>query len=455
MVNGISATTGQMHLLTDSSLQFLPSLEQTIMAILGNERVAIMVDYIVPLNVGTSGYTEYVIDPVKLFEVYDAHPELENTFMGHVHSHNSMGVFFSGTDNEQLEDGAMSNSLFVSMIVNNRSDVTAKASIALGVQYMFGDTVVSAQSKSVIAYPTKLLFGGSKLDETFSRLCSVLQKEREFPYPQRTLFEDRIVDKGKKGKEKGKKEEREVVVRNKIYNDVDEIFGGGKKPSDINDIIDILVSGDENRLLDVIKNDHERIAFGEVLNDVADFAVFSEYMGVDEASWSKTNYGLEYEDFMIMLFNMYMELFKQSVIAAYISTVDDRFDNKKDPIGSFFSIMRSNDIIDLYTDTLYTDTNIINDADCYNAVVLHVDKMLKYALSKVSDILSLTVSEIKEFKIASVSTRYIIISDWLKKEDRPVVASILANLRNQRNNLIEEINGTNKSKNGSSSMVIN
>lgn len=424
----------------------MPSLSEAILAMLSGRRVAIMVDYIVPLNVGTSGYTEYVIDPVKLFQVYDAFPELEGSFMGHVHSHNNMAVYFSGTDNEQLEDGANSNALFVSMIVNNKSDVTAKASIALGINYTFGDTVVSSTVKSVVAYPTKLLFGGSQIDDTFSSLSESIQKGRAGSW----LFAENQPHLGHFWKEKEEGKETKTSIRN----DVDKIFGTNKNDSNIDDIIALVAQADEDVILKTVTDDSVKTSFCNVLNEVADFDQFSGYMGIDEKSWKKSDYGMDYNDFMIMLFNMYMELFKQSAIAAYVCTTDDRF-SKKDLITSFFSIIRHNDIIDLYTDTLYMETSISNQYDVYNTVVLYVDKMLKYAFSKVVDILDLTAAELKEFKIASVTTRYIIISDWLKKEDRTVTADLLIALRLQRNSLIEEINGSNKSKNEPGALAVN
>ena len=39
-------------------------------------------------------------------EIYKAHPEYEKCFMGLIHSHHSMGAYFSGTDKEQLKDAA-------------------------------------------------------------------------------------------------------------------------------------------------------------------------------------------------------------------------------------------------------------------------------------------------------------------------------------------------------------
>ena len=39
--------------------------------------------------------------------------------VGHIHSHNVMRVFFSGTDMDELHDNAPSHNFYVSLIVNN------------------------------------------------------------------------------------------------------------------------------------------------------------------------------------------------------------------------------------------------------------------------------------------------------------------------------------------------
>lgn len=50
--------------------------------------------------------------------------------IGHIHSHNSMGVFFSGTDMSELKDNAKSHNFYLSVIVNNAMDCVAKVGIS-------------------------------------------------------------------------------------------------------------------------------------------------------------------------------------------------------------------------------------------------------------------------------------------------------------------------------------
>lgn len=46
--------------------------------------------------------------------------------IGHIHSHNDMGVFFSGTDWSELNDNCSGFNFYLSLIVNNYMDMTAK-----------------------------------------------------------------------------------------------------------------------------------------------------------------------------------------------------------------------------------------------------------------------------------------------------------------------------------------
>lgn len=84
----------------------------------------ILVD-ILPMNKGTTAYTEYTID-ISVIEYMEENEHLEECKMGHIHSHNTMGVFFSGTDWSELEDNAPNHNFYVSLIVNNFMDFCAK-----------------------------------------------------------------------------------------------------------------------------------------------------------------------------------------------------------------------------------------------------------------------------------------------------------------------------------------
>lgn len=85
--------------------------------------------FILPKDKGTSGSTEYEFD-VDIIDLYEVHPELEDLPMGHIHSHNNMGVFFSGTDDSELANNASNFDRYFSLIVNNSGKYCAKVGVS-------------------------------------------------------------------------------------------------------------------------------------------------------------------------------------------------------------------------------------------------------------------------------------------------------------------------------------
>lgn len=80
---------------------------------------------IFPMHKGSSAYTEYDVNEV-IVEYQMNHPELLQGTYGNIHSHNNMGTFFSGTDNSDLQENARHHNFYLSLIVNNKLDATAK-----------------------------------------------------------------------------------------------------------------------------------------------------------------------------------------------------------------------------------------------------------------------------------------------------------------------------------------
>lgn len=77
------------------------------------------------IDVGSAGYTEGELDE-KLLDFYDAYPETMNMRMGFLHTHHSMGAFFSGTDMQELHDNTDKYNFYLSLIVNHKSKYCAK-----------------------------------------------------------------------------------------------------------------------------------------------------------------------------------------------------------------------------------------------------------------------------------------------------------------------------------------
>ncbi len=83
-------------------------------------------EYILLLDKGSAAYTQYDFSSSNFTEALFEKPELMDLSMAHIHSHNSMNVFFSGTDNEELTDNAPNYNYYLSLIVNNKNEYCAK-----------------------------------------------------------------------------------------------------------------------------------------------------------------------------------------------------------------------------------------------------------------------------------------------------------------------------------------
>ena len=81
---------------------------------------------ILPLDMGSTAYTEYHLDDRFIDFIEEDFEERCTWKLGHIHSHNVMGVFFSGTDMAELNDNAPAHNFYLSLIVNNYMDFIAK-----------------------------------------------------------------------------------------------------------------------------------------------------------------------------------------------------------------------------------------------------------------------------------------------------------------------------------------
>lgn len=90
------------------------------------ENFVITLKTILPLDMGTSAYTEYTLDERFMDFIEEDFDERSLWKLGHIHSHNTMAVFFSGTDLAELNDNAPSHNFYLSLIVNNFMEFIAK-----------------------------------------------------------------------------------------------------------------------------------------------------------------------------------------------------------------------------------------------------------------------------------------------------------------------------------------
>ena len=90
------------------------------------ENCVITLEDILPMDKGSQAYTEYTFD--KRIDEY-IEEDFENRVqwhIGHVHSHNTMQVFFSGVDMSELVENSEAHNIYLSLIVNNKLDYVAK-----------------------------------------------------------------------------------------------------------------------------------------------------------------------------------------------------------------------------------------------------------------------------------------------------------------------------------------
>lgn len=80
------------------------------------------------MDKGTDAHTAFKYNE-DIVDILETKPELEeNCIMGFMHSHNNMAVFFSGEDMNELKDNSSNYFQYLSVVVNNKTDIIAKAS---------------------------------------------------------------------------------------------------------------------------------------------------------------------------------------------------------------------------------------------------------------------------------------------------------------------------------------
>ena len=88
-------------------------------------KMVCVVEDILPMDMGSAAYTEYSFDD-RVVTFLQEEEERFDWHIGHIHSHNNMKTFFSGTDMSELNDNSENHNFYLSLIVNNAMDLTAK-----------------------------------------------------------------------------------------------------------------------------------------------------------------------------------------------------------------------------------------------------------------------------------------------------------------------------------------
>jgi hypothetical protein len=112
-------------------------------------KMVLTVEDILPMHKGSTGYTEYSFDERVINHIMD-NEEAEDWKMGHIHSHNNMNVYFSGTDWSELEDNSPNHNFYLSLIVNNKMEFCAKVAFIVENQ---GETRISFVAKDEDGIP--------------------------------------------------------------------------------------------------------------------------------------------------------------------------------------------------------------------------------------------------------------------------------------------------------------
>lgn len=168
------------------------------------------------MDKGSSAYTSYEFtEDVAGFimeKIMSGEPNWANPKIGHIHSHNTMGVFFSGTDKDELHDNVANHNFYVSLIVNNFMDMTAKiAFVGKRPPILVEQKYTSLNENGeiyefVLGEATELTFN----DVMFIHDCKVIKPQEEI------VVEDTFRARLDFILEEAKKKEQEAAAKRKV-----------------------------------------------------------------------------------------------------------------------------------------------------------------------------------------------------------------------------------------------
>ena len=96
--------------------------------------MTINIEDILPMDKGTATATEFSYDERYVNYLMNK-PERLEWRSGLIHSHNNMAVFFSGTDEKEIETNSKAHNYYLSMVVNNKLDMIAKVGFVAEVEF--------------------------------------------------------------------------------------------------------------------------------------------------------------------------------------------------------------------------------------------------------------------------------------------------------------------------------
>lgn len=90
-----------------------------------NNDLLLTCEDIFPMDLGSTGFTEFSMTP-EVSHYIAEHIELFDCEIGNVHSHHTMGAFFSGTDDSTLRSGGNDTNCWLMLIVDTRGQYVAR-----------------------------------------------------------------------------------------------------------------------------------------------------------------------------------------------------------------------------------------------------------------------------------------------------------------------------------------
>lgn len=158
------------------------------------------------LDIGNQSYTEYDPADPELIKFMMANPHVLSYKKGHIHSHNNMPVFFSGTDNEELVDNVPFHNFYLSLIVNNKNEMCAKIAFKAKTETETHLTLTFMDEKG--KEKKKKLMNTKEAESIYVYKCVIEKTEEAVPESFKARFQevqsekDRVLAKAAALKEK-------------------------------------------------------------------------------------------------------------------------------------------------------------------------------------------------------------------------------------------------------------
>jgi hypothetical protein len=174
------------------------------------------------VDIGSPAYTSYEVGKGSfqtddIMEMYEKHPGLlEGTHkQHHLHSHNSMGCFFSGTDWDQMNDRCLVSNYLLMLIVNFDGKWCAKVGFKAKKEGNSGTTLNFANNADGLK---PLVLKGDKSDDVLVVMDCTIVKENSVSVPDDFAKRYETVKKTKEDAKKKEDEERAKKFSGSAYN---------------------------------------------------------------------------------------------------------------------------------------------------------------------------------------------------------------------------------------------